>query len=311
MVKDRDSRASRGLLIFGVILVGATSARGIQCYVRTHAFETAFVDCFFPLAINAFLLTLWLLFLVWNQRDLRSRDRRYGDAWRTACHVLDGEHVHNGTVLTGTWRGLPVTAHADQFYAGQYAGEIAIYVVRVPAGGPCPAWEAKLSKEPRPGQEARWKVRANARSTEERLGQAGLLVALHDVNLRPGAVRFGARLSYDPKANQVAFEDKTGSVPPPSVLEAHLELLHRAINICGSLGASAVAGATPPHPHGMPRPYLSLTEPPNWVCLLWLPTAVGLLLLDSAWPSMPVWPYGLLPAACLLPFLWPVRVRRR
>jgi len=146
---------------------------------------------------------------------------------------------------------------------------------------------------------------------EERLGQAGLLVALQDVSVRTGAVRFGSRLSYDPEANQVAFEDKTGSVPSPSVLEAHLELLHRAIAICGSLGAAAVAGATPPPPHGMPRPYFSLTDPPNWVWLLWLPTAGGLLLLVSAWPSMPFWLFGLLPAAGLLPFLWRVRLRRR
>lgn len=310
MVKDQDSRASRRHLIFGVILVGTTLARGIQCYMRTDAFETAFADCFFPLAIWAFLLTLWLLFLVWNQRDLRSRQRRYGDAWRTVCHVLDGEHVHNGTVLAGTWRGRPVTAHADRIYLGQ-AGEHATYSVRVPANGNCPAWEAKLSKQPRPGQEANWKVRANARSTEERLGQAGLLVALQDMSLRPGVVRFGSRLSYDPEANQVTFEDKSGSVPSPCVLEAHLELLHRAIAICGSLEASAVAGASPPPPHGMPRPYLSLTEPPNLVCWLWLPTAWGLVLLASAWPSMPFWLFGLLPAACLLPFLWPVRLRRR
>ncbi len=309
MVKDH-APASRRHLIFGVILVGATLARGIQCYVRTHAFKTAFADCIFPLAIWSFSLTLWLLFLVWNQRDLRSRQRRYGDAWRTVCHVLDGEHVHNGTVLAGTWRGRPVTAHADWIYLVQ-AGEHATYSVRVPANETCPAWEAKLSKQPRPGQEARWKVRANARSMEERLGQAGLLVALQDVSVQTGAVRFGARLLYDPEANQVAFEDKTGSVPPPSVLEAHLELLHRAIAICGSLGAAAVAGATALPPHGMPRPYLSLTDPPNWVWWLWLPTAGGLFLLVSAWPSMPFWLFGLLPAAGLLPFLWRVRLRRR
>ncbi len=302
------SGRSRRHLVVGVSLVGGTAAWAAHCYWKTHAFETAFAHCFSPLALCALVAAFEVVSLELEHRDRRSSASRFEADWRAVCHVLEGDHVHEGNVLKGTWRGRPFSAVADQILFPSVPFPWT-YTLWIPAERPGPAWQATLGKLPGPGEEVRWKLRANKRSTEERLVKGGLLLALEEVARLPGGIRRDARLSYEPKVNEVSFHDNTGLVPSAAVLLAHLDLVDRAITLTGMLGSSPADEVAPST--GMPRPYLRPNHAPLWLCGLWFPTAGGLIVMLLAWPAMPWWLAGLLPAACAAPHLWRVRIGRR
>jgi len=303
------SGRSRRHLVVGVSLVGGTAAWAAHCYWKTHAFETAFADCFFSLAICACFAALVVVFLEFKHRDRRSSASRFEADWRAVCHVLEGDHVHEGNILKGTWRGRPFSAFADQILFPSVPFPWT-YTLWIPAERPGPAWQATLEKLPGPGEEARWKLRADKRSTEERLVQGGLLVALEEVARLPGGIRHDARLRYEPRINRVAFDDNTGLVPSAAVLVAHLDLVDRAVTLTGMLGSSPVDEVAS-SPAG-PRPYLRPGYPPLWLCGLWFPTVGGVTVMFLAWPAMPLWlQVGLPLAALAAPFVWRMRIGRR
>lgn len=279
------------------------------CYLKTRAVNAAFTDCFFLFAVPVFMVAMFFAVGVWEDRRGGSRERVYEPSWRAVCHVLGDDHVHDGQVLRGSWRGRPVRAHADRIPSGRpttFSG----YVLAVPPEVRMPAWEAKLKQPPRPGVEATWQLRADKRTTEERLAEAGLLLALQELGRHPDQVRSGARLFYSPAANEIVFEDGTGEVPSVQVFLAHLELVHRAIAI--TTNVSGLGSQEGPRPRALPHPYLSIEQPPPWARELLGPAMIGLLVLVAAWPGVPVWLVGaLVPAAVVVPLVWRLRIGRR
>jgi len=69
--------------------------------------------------VAAVLMPLVMLVTKWERR---SKDKAYSAAWKEVCHVLSDPHVHEGTMLRGTWKGRRFVASAIEYWAGEYAG---------------------------------------------------------------------------------------------------------------------------------------------------------------------------------------------
>lgn len=69
-------------------------------------------------------------------REKRAGARAYQECWRRICHVLEGEHSHEGFELTGTWKGRSFRAFANIYYGGEYIGIVRQYRVSMPAERP-------------------------------------------------------------------------------------------------------------------------------------------------------------------------------
>ena len=242
--------------------------------------------------VLAVLLPLVMLATKWERR---STDKAYGAAWEEVCHVLRDPHVHEGTVLRGTWKDRSFVASAIEFSAGQYAGTVSRYRVRMTPARSGPAWEMKASHA--------WALHTNRLDTQARLMEAGLGRAVEEVMETVAHVRIGARLSYDPREKDVVFEDGVGHPPCPQDFAAHLELVRRAVQISEALPDEA------PHPaagEGPIRPHLRAGRPPLVLLGSWLPAALAGLAFGESWP----WTYVLLPMALVAPLMWRVRIGR-
>lgn len=173
------------------------------------------------------LLTLFLLFTLWEKR---SRDRAYETAWQRNCHVLDGEHSHEGIVLRGTWKGRPFEAMANAYMPGPNTGMVLDYRLSMPTDQVGPAWKAERATTQSRGSQL-WKVRSDVWSAEERLVEAGLLDAIEEAEQRAVHFRRDIRLSFRPKTTEVAYEDRSGEPPCAADLVVHLDLVRRAIEV--------------------------------------------------------------------------------
>lgn len=90
----------------------------------------------------AVLLPLVVLVTKWERR---SSSEAYGATWKEVCHVLSDPHVHEETVLRGSWKGRSFVASAIEYWAGEYAGTVSRYRVRMSSARTGPAWEMKAS----------------------------------------------------------------------------------------------------------------------------------------------------------------------
>jgi len=75
-------------------------------------------------SVLAVLAPLVMLVTRWERR---SNYKAYGTAWKEVCHVLADSHVHEGTMLRGTWKGRGFVASAIEYWAGEYAGTVSRY----------------------------------------------------------------------------------------------------------------------------------------------------------------------------------------
>lgn len=241
--------------------------------------------------VMAVLVPLVMLVTAWERR---STSDGYDAAWKEVCHVLADPHVHEGSVLRGTWKGRSFVASAIEYYAGQYAGTVSHYRVRMRPARPGPTWEMKASDG--------WALRTNRLTTHQGLRDAGLGRAIEEVMETVADVRYGARLSYDPKEQDVLFEDGVGCPPCPQDFAAHLELVRRAVDISEArpVEARPVAG------EGPIRPHLRVGSPPLLLLGGWFPAATVGLAFGEHWP----WTYALLPMALVAPLIWKVRIGR-
>jgi hypothetical protein len=240
--------------------------------------------------VLAVLVPLVMLVTKWERR---SKDKTYGAAWKEVCHVLADPHVHEGTMLRGTWKGRSFVSSAIEYWAGEYAGTVSCYRVRMTPARSGPAWEMKASDG--------WALRTNRLLTQRCLLDAGLGRAVEEVMETVAHVRAGARLSYDPRERDVVFEDGVGLPPCPQDFAAHLELVRRAVEISESLSAQEPHAAAGPI-----RPHLRVGSPPLLLLGGFFPAALAGLAFGENWP----WTYALLPMALAAPLLWKVRIGR-
>ncbi len=243
-------------------------------------------------AVFAVLMPLVVLVTRWERR---SNDKAYGAAWEEVCHVLADPHVHEGTVLRGTWKGRSFVASAIEYWAGQYAGTVSHYRVRMTPARSGSAWEMKASDG--------WALRTSRLLTQQCLLDAGLRRAVDEVMETAPHVRDGARLSYDPRERDVVFEDGLGFPPCPQDFAAHLELVRRAVEISETLPVQAQHAAAGDGPI---RPHLRVGTPPLLLLGSCFPAALAGLVFGETWP----WTYALLPMALVAPLIWKVRIGR-
>ncbi len=107
-------------------------------------------------------------------------------------------------------------------------------------------------------------------------------------------VRVGARLSYDPREEDVVFEDGVGHPPCPQDFAAHLELVRRAVEISETVPVEAPHAAAGESPI---RPHLRVGTPPLLLLGSFFPAALAGLAFGESWP----WTYALLPVALVAP----------
>lgn len=243
-------------------------------------------------SVLAVLLPLVILVTKWEKR---SNFKAYGAAWKEVCHVLAEPHVHEGTVLRGTCRGRSFVASAIEYWAGEYAGTVRRYRVRMSPARPGPAWEMKASDG--------WALRTTRLVTQHCLLDAGLRRAVDEVMETVAHVRVGARLSYDPREKDVVFEDGVGHPPCPQDFAAHLELVRRAVEISETVPVEAPHAAAG---EGPIRPHLRVGTPPLLLLGSFFPAALTGLAIGDSWP----WTYALLPVALVAPLMWKVRIGR-
>jgi hypothetical protein len=175
----------------------------------------------FALLVALVLLTLW---------EKRSRDRAYETAWQRICHVLDGEHSHEGIVLRGTWKGRQFEAMANAYMPGPNTGMVLDYRLSMPANAEGPPWKAERAATLSRGSHV-WTVRSEVWSAEERLVEAGLLDAIEEAEQRAVHFRPDIRLSFRPQTAKVAYEDRSGEPPCAADLVVHLDLVRRAVDV--------------------------------------------------------------------------------
>ena len=173
------------------------------------------------------LLLLLVLFTLWEKR---SRGRAYEAAWQNICHVLDGEHNHEGIVLSGTWKSRPFEAWANAYMPGPNTGWVLNYRLSMPADQEGPAWKAERIGTGWRGLHM-WTVRSDEGSAKERLVEAGLLDAIEESEQRAVHFRPAIRLSFRPKTAEVAYEDRSGEPPCAADLVVHLNLVRRAVDV--------------------------------------------------------------------------------
>jgi hypothetical protein len=227
--------------------------------------------------------------------EMRSKGKAYSVAWKEVCHVLADPHAHEGTMLRGTWKGRSFVASAIEYWAGEYAGTVSHYKVRMTPVRSGPAWEMKASDG--------WALRTNRLLTQQCLLNAGLGQAVEEVMETVAHVRVGARLSYDPREKDVVFQDGIGDPPCPQDFAAHLELVRRAVEISESLPVEAPHAAAG---EGPIRPHLRVGTPPLLLLGSFFPAALAGLAFGEHWP----WTYALLPMALVAPQMWKVRIGR-
>lgn len=174
------------------------------------------------------VLTLW---------ESRSRGRAYDASWRTVCHVLDEDHRHEGTQLTGTWQGRPFQARATTYSLGQYGGTAMAYRLSMSTVATGPAWKAVR------GAQA-WTIRSDPGGARREQIDANLLSALEDAEQRTVHQRPCPRLGFHPRTAEVVYEDGSGEPPCPEDLVVHLDLVRRAVAVheASSVGGSGRPG---------------------------------------------------------------------
>ena len=173
------------------------------------------------------LLVGFVLFTLWEER---SRHRAYEKAWQRICHVLDGEHSHEGLVLRGAWKGRPFEALANAYLPGPHTDMVSDYRVSMPAEQVGPRWEAVRATTLSRGSNL-WTIHSDVGSAEELLVKAGLLDAIEESEQRAVHLRPDIRLSFRPKTGDVAYEDRSGEPPCAADLVVHLDLVRRAVDI--------------------------------------------------------------------------------
>lgn len=193
----------------------------------------------FALLVVLVLLTLW---------EKRSRDRAYETAWQRVCHVLNGEHTHEGIVLKGTWKGRPFEAMANAYMPGPNTGMVVAYRLSMPADQEGPPWEAARAATLSRGSHL-WTVRSDVWSAEGQLVEAGLLDAVEEAEQRAVHFRPDIRLSFGPKTAEVSYQDRSGEPPCAADLVVHLDLVRRAVDV----HVSAMASRNGHHEGGPPR----------------------------------------------------------
>lgn len=242
--------------------------------------------------VLAVLVPLVMLVTKWEKR---SKDKAYGAAWKEVCHVLADPHVHEGTMLRGTWKDRSFVASAIEYWAGEYAGTVSRYRVGMTPARGGPAWEMKASDG--------WALRTDRLLMEQCLLDAGLGRAVEEVMETVADVRAGARLSYDPRERDVVFEDGVGLPPCPQDFAVHLELVRRAVEISETLSAQVPRAG---EGEGPIRPHLRVGTPPLLLVGSFFPAALAGLAFGEYWP----WTYALLPIALVAPLMWKVRIGR-
>jgi hypothetical protein len=265
-----------------LVVVGALAA---------ISFATADGDLGYAATTFLMVAVVMGLYTLFVRREARSQDRAYAARWRSVCHILDGDHHHDGDSITGRWKGEPFRAYAVAFVAGQYPVEVSVYGVAMPAACSGPAWIARREDV------GRWTLKADSLGLRDRLLAAGLLAALEDAD---GAIeRFGpeAHLEFRPRTAEVVLEDASGEPAGAENLSLHLDLVRRAVDIHRTAMATAPVGPER-------RPRLRVGDPPFWLATLWLPAALAFVLLvhRSLWAAM------LLPAAFAAPYVWRIRL---
>lgn len=231
--------------------------------------------------------------------EKRSKGRAYEVHWRSICHVLEDEHLHEGALLSGTWKGKPFRAYATSYIAGQYAGSVSEYSVTMPAEHLGPAWTAERDDRSTASRNPhRWTVRANAWSAEARLVEAGLLTVIEEAEQRAVHLDPSVRLLFRPRMTEVTYEDEGDEPPRAEDLIVHLDLVRRAVDVHEAMASSKG------HPKGGTR--LRTDDPPLWLLSLWFPAALGGAVASDQWP----WSLALLPLALAAPHLWRRRIRR-
>jgi hypothetical protein len=243
-------------------------------------------------SIAGVLAVLVPLVVVVSRWERRSNEKPYNAAWREVCHVLDDPHVHEGTVLRGSWKGRSFVASAVEYWAGEYAGTVRRYRVSMIPTRPGPAWRMRRADG--------WALRADRVVIQQRLLDAGLGRVVEEAAMVH--VRAGAQLSYDPRIGEVVFEDAVGHPPCPQDFAAHLEMVRRAAEIT----ETEAAAEQPPAGEGPLGLHWRVGTPPVVLLGGVLPAALVALALSEARP----WTFALFPAALAAPLIWKVRIGR-
>lgn len=220
-----------------IVVTASTAVLGVFCLAVADGDLGEAVGRF---SVLGGLMGLLVVFSLWEKR---ARGRAYQDCWRRVCHVLEGDHSHEGLELTGTWKGRPFRAFANLYYGGQYVGTVREYWVSMPAEQSGPGWKAERANPSRGSRGSQlWTIRADAPNTEGRLVRAGLLAAIEESERSAVHIRFGVRLTFYRKMGEVAYQDRSGEAPCADDLVVHLDLVRRAVDV----HAAAMAPVTGP-----------------------------------------------------------------
>jgi hypothetical protein len=275
-----------------VLLAAMVLGLAVMCFALSDGDFGEFVGRF---TVLAGLLGVVVLISIWEKR---SRGRAYQAGWETICHVLDKDHIHEGQVVKGNWKGRAFRAFATAYSLGEYGGTVVEYGVSMPTEHSGPAWTARREEDSTASRGSHlWRVRADAYAAEDRLIEAGLLLAIEQAEQKAIHVRPGTRLSYHPGTTQVAYEDRSGEPPCADDLVVHLDLVRGVVDVHDSAMA-----ANDDDPKGGPR--LRMGDPPLWLLSLWFPAALFSVVAGDRWP----WTFPLFLVALAAPFLWRIRI---
>lgn len=204
-----------------IVLVASIAVIAGWCIYKS---EGDFGEFFGRFVVLSGLLGVLLVFTVWEKR---SRHRAYEKGWKRICHVLDGEHSHDGVLLSGAWKGRPFEALANAYMPGPNTGMVLDYRVSMPVEQAGTAWKAERARTGSRGADV-WTLSAGG--AEGRLVEAGLLEAIEDAERRAVHIRPDIRLSFSPKTSKVAYEDGSGEPSCAPDLVVHLDLVRRAVD---------------------------------------------------------------------------------
>lgn len=303
MKKVEGLRSRRYWRPLGGVVVGTASLVLLSCLHHGIAIA-CLADPFLWTMFGIGCLLLGTLMLG-EERSLR---KEYDPKWRTVCPALGGDHEHDGAVLRGIWEGRPFCAVAYRMSGTQYSASVEMYKVTMTSERRGPAWQVvRIGEGKGHRKEAAWRLRTDRSSTEKRLVDAGLLRAIEEADAPVRHLHNDFTMSYDPRDNQVVYQDSSGDVPSAEDFIAHLKLVRRLVDI-NSVASESAANVDDEsrNASGTLRLHLRVGSPPVWTMCLWLPASfVGVTLSDS-WP----WTLALLSIAFIPPLAWRIRIGR-
>ena len=206
-----------------IMVALGTALIAIWCVVKADGDFGEFAGRF---SVLLALLGLVVLLSLWEKR---SRDKANGAAWKRVCHVLDGEHSHEGTMLTGTWKGRPFRAWANAYMPEPNTGMVQQYCVAMPAEHEGPAWKAERAATQSRGAHL-WTLQADT-GAKAGLAEAG----------RSMPSRTPRREQYTSVATSGSPSDRT----PPKWPTRTTAASHRAQPIWSSTSTSSGSQSTP------------------------------------------------------------------